>query len=249
MARYFIELAYNGSGYSGWQLQPNAPSVQADLNRALTLLLKQESFTTGAGRTDAGVHASFFVAHFDTPRPLASLDTLVRQLNGILGKQIAIRAIYPVIDEAHARFSALSRTYTYHLAKEKDPFTYPFALRVRPLPDPRRMNEAASLLLENEDFTSFARLHSGAKTNRCRVLKASWEERDDQLVFTIQSDRFLRNMVRAIVGTLLLVGQGKASIEEFRRVIEAKDRCKAGSSAPGHALFLRAIEYPCNIKK
>jgi tRNA pseudouridine38-40 synthase len=247
MYRYFIELAYNGSGYNGWQEQPNAPSVQADLNGALTLLLKEETRTTGAGRTDTGVHAAFFVAHFDCSQ---KVDTalLTSQLNGLLGKHIAIREIYPVTPEAHARFSALSRTYTYHLGRGKDPFRYPFAYRVRPWPDFHAMNRACRLLLEEEDFTSFARLHSDTKTNRCRVMEAAWEERDGQLVFTIKADRFLRNMVRAIVGTLLAVGQGKISIEEFRQIIEAKDRAAAGASVPGHALFLRHIEYPCNLK-
>jgi tRNA pseudouridine38-40 synthase len=247
MFRYFIELAYNGSGYNGWQVQPDAPSVQEDLEKALSLLLKQEISATGAGRTDTGVHTSFFVAHFDSDRPVDG-DALGRQLNGVLGKQVAIRTIYPVIDGAHARFSALSRTYSYHVSKEKDPFRHPFALRVRPLPDIQKMNEACRALLESEDFTSFAKLHSGAKTNRCRVLAAGWEEREGQLVFTIKADRFLRNMVRAIVGTLLAVGQGKISTGEFRRIIESKDRRTAGISVPGHALFLRDVEYPCNLK-
>jgi tRNA pseudouridine38-40 synthase len=228
-------------------VQPGVPSVQEDLNKALSLLLKQEVAATGAGRTDTGVHASFFVAHFDSERPVDG-DALVRQLNGVLDKRVAVRAVYPVVDGAHARFSAISRTYSYHVSKEKDPFRYPLALRVRPLPDIQKMNEACRALLESEDFTSFAKLHSAAKTNRCRVLAASWEERDGQLVFTIKADRFLRNMVRAIVGTLLAVGQGKIPVEEFRRIIERKDRRAAGTSVPGHALFLREIEYPCNLK-
>ncbi|MDR0766270.1 MAG: tRNA pseudouridine(38-40) synthase TruA [Odoribacteraceae bacterium] len=248
MFRYFIELAYNGSGYNGWQRQADAPSVQADLDGALSLLLKQEIHSTGAGRTDAGVHASFFVAHFDSAAVIPSPGALVKSLNGVLGRHVAARAVYPVIEGAHARFSALSRTYTYHVCKEKDPFAYPFTYRVRPLPDTRLMNEACRLLPGQEDFTSFAKLHSGAKTNRCRVFHAGWEERDEQLVFTIRADRFLRNMVRAIVGTLVAVGQGKMTVEEFRRVIEARDRRVAGTSVPGRALFLRAIEYPDNLK-
>ncbi|MDR1415634.1 MAG: tRNA pseudouridine(38-40) synthase TruA [Odoribacteraceae bacterium] len=247
MSRYFIELAYNGNGYNGWQLQPDAPSVQGDINRALTLLLKRETSVTGAGRTDTGVHASFFVAHFDSDLPL-DIPLLLFKLNGLLGHRIAIRAIYPVIDEAHARFSALSRTYTYHLSVEKDPFRHPFALRVHPLPDLPLMNEACRALLRHDDFTSFAKLHAAAATNRCRVTLAAWEERDGQLVFTIRADRFLRNMVRAIVGTLLDVGQGKITVEEFNRVIERKDRRAAGRSVPGHALFLRRVEYPPHLK-
>jgi tRNA pseudouridine38-40 synthase len=248
MFRYFIELSYNGSGYNGWQIQPDAASVQGELNEALSVLLKREVSATGAGRTDTGVHASFFVAHFDSETPVQAPDTLVRQLNGILGKHVAIREIYPVVEEAHARFSALSRTYSYHLNKAKDPFTYPFALRVRPLPDVKTMNEACRLLHEYEDFTSFAKLHSDVKSNRCHVREARWEEGDDQMIFTIKADRFLRNMVRAIVGTLLAVGQGKIPVEEFRRIIEARDRCRAGTSVPGYALFLRDIEYPGNLK-
>ncbi|MDR2414559.1 MAG: tRNA pseudouridine(38-40) synthase TruA [Odoribacteraceae bacterium] len=248
MFRYFIEMAYNGSGYNGWQVQSGAPSVQADLNGALSLLLGEEIHATGAGRTDTGVHASFFVAHFDRAEAVTSPAALARSLNGVLGRHVVIRAIYPVVEGAHARFSALSRTYTYHAREWKDPFRYPFSFLVRPFPDAALMNAACRLLLEADDFTSFARLHSGSRTNRCRVLHAGWERRDGELVFTIRADRFLRNMVRAIVGTLLRVGQGKMSEEEFRRVIEARDRRAAGSSVPGYALFLRDIEYPVNLK-
>ena len=248
MFRYFIELAYNGSGYNGWQVQANAPSVQADLDRALSLLLRQEIRSTGAGRTDAGVHASFFVAHFDSARVIDEPARFVRSLNGVLGRQVAARVVYPVVEGAHARFSALSRTYSYHVSKRKDPFMHPFTFRARPLPDIRPMNEACRLLVAREEFGSFAKLHGNAKTNRCRVTRAGWTEDDEQLVFTIQADRFLRNMVRAIVGTLIPVGQGKMTLDEFRRAMEAGDRRAAGPSVPGHALFLRAIEYPNNLK-
>ena len=221
MHRYFIELAYNGSGYNGWQIQPNAPSVQEEINKALTLLLKQEINVTGAGRTDTGVHASFFV-----------------------GKNIAIKDIYAVQPDIHARFSAISRTYKYYINKNKNPFTYTFAYRPHPLPDIRLMNNACGLLLRYEDFTSFSKLHTDVKTNICHLMEANWKETDEQLVFTIKADRFLRNMVRAIVGTLLDVGQGRITLEQFQQIIESKDRCKAGTSVPGNALFLCNIEYP-----
>lgn len=244
MYRYFIELAYNGSEYNGWQIQPNAPSVQEDINRALTLLLKQDINVTGAGRTDTGVHASFFVAHFDSDVEIPHTKVLTDKLNRFLGKNIAIKDIYPVLPDAHARFSATSRTYKYYINKTKNPFTYPFAYRPHPLPDIRLMNQACELLLLYKDFTSFSKLHTDVKTNICHLMEAGWVETDNQLVFTIKADRFLRNMVRAIVGTLLDVGQERITLEQFQKIIESKDRCKAGSSVPGNALFLCNIEYP-----
>lgn len=248
MHRYFIELAYNGNGYNGWQIQPNAPSVQEDINKALSLLLKQDINVTGAGRTDTGVNASFFVAHFDSDAPVPDTKALADKLNRFLGKHIFIKEIYPVLPEAHARFSALSRTYKYYINKTKNPFTYPFAYTPHPLPDIRLMNRACELLGHYEDFTSFSKLHTDVKTNICRIMEAGWEETDEQLVFTIKADRFLRNMVRAIVGTLLDVGQKRITLEEFQQIIESKDRCKAGTSVPGNALFLCGIEYPpCKI--
>lgn len=244
MHRYFIELAYNGSEYNGWQIQPNAPSVQEDINKALTLLLKQEINVTGAGRTDTGVHASFFVAHFDNDVEIPYTKALTDKLNRFLGKNIMIKDIYPVVPNAHARFSAISRTYKYYINKTKNPFTYPFAYRPHPLPDIRLMNNACKILLQYEDFTSFSKLHTDVKTNICHLMEAGWEETEDQLVFTIKADRFLRNMVRAIVGTLLDIGQERITLEQFQQIIESKDRCKAGTSVPGNALFLCDIEYP-----
>ena len=244
MHRYFIELAYNGSEYNGWQIQPNAPSVQEAINKALTLLLKQEINVTGAGRTDTGVHASFFVAHFDSDVAIAHTQALTYKLNRFLGKNIAIKDIYAVLPDMHARFSAISRTYKYYINKNKNPFTYPFAYRPHPLPDIRLMNNACELLMHYEDFTSFSKLHTDVKTNICHLMEANWEETDEQLIFTIKADRFLRNMVRAIVGTLLDVGQKRITLEQFQQIIESKDRCKAGTSVPGNALFLCDIEYP-----
>lgn len=248
MFRYFIELAYNGSGYNGWQIQPDAPSVQEDINKALSLLLKQNINVTGAGRTDTGVHASFFVAHFDSPEVLLSPLALTDKLNRFLGKNIAIYKIYPVTTEAHARFSALSRTYKYYIDIKKDPFTYPFSFRTYPLPDIEHMNAACQILFEYTDFTSFSKLHTDVKTNLCKIMVAQWESEGNQLVFTIKADRFLRNMVRAIVGTLLQVGQHRITLQQFRTIIEQKDRCRAGTSVPGNALFLCDIQYPDNLK-
>ena len=244
MHRYFIELAYNGSGYNGWQIQPNAPSVQEEINKALSLLLKQEINVTGAGRTDTGVHASFFVAHFESNVAISHTKGLVDKLNRFLGKNIVIKDIYAVLPDMHARFSAISRTYKYYINKNKDPFTYPFSYRPHPLPDIRLMNKACELLTHYEDVTSFSKLHTDVKTNICHLIEANWEETNEQLVFTIKADRFLRNMVRAIVGKLLDVGQKRITLEQFQQIIESKDRCKAGTSVPGNALFLCDIEYP-----
>lgn len=246
MTRYFIELAYNGNGYNGWQIQPDSPSVQGELNQALTTLLRETIHVIGAGRTDTGVNASFYVAHFDIPTEIQDTAHLVYKLNRLLGRNIAISSIYPVPTDLHARFSAISRTYKYFIDKTKDPFTYPFTFRPYPLPDISRMNEACQVLLEYTDFTSFSKLHTDTKTNNCRIMQAVWEEKGNQLIFTIKADRFLRNMVRAIVGTLLEIGQGKLDCNGFRQIIESKNRCSAGTSVPGNALFLCDIEYDKN---
>lgn len=243
MFRYFIELSYNGTTYNGWQIQPHSPSVQEELNKALSTLLKQAINVVGAGRTDTGVHASFFVAHFDLPEEIQEVEQLIYKLNRFLGTQIAIGRIYAVSPDMHARFSAISRTYKYLIDKRKNPFTYSFSYRPFPLPDIQLMNQACAILFEYDDFTSFSKLHTDTKTNICKIMQAEWQEVNDQLVFTIKADRFLRNMVRAIVGTLLEIGQGKITIGEFRRIIESKDRCRAGMSVPGNALFLCDIQY------
>ena len=184
------------------------------------------------------------MAHFESNVAISHTQALADKLNRFLGKNIAIKDIYAVQPDMHARFSAISRTYKYYINKNKNPFTYPFAYRPHPLPDIRLMNNACELLLRYEDFTSFSKLHTDVKTNICHLMKANWEETDEQLVFTIKADRFLRNMVRAIVGTLLDVGQGRITLEQFQQIIESKDRCKAGTSVPGNALFLCDIEYP-----
>lgn len=247
MARYFIELSYNGSRYHGWQIQPGAPSIQEVLNRALTLALHENISVTGAGRTDTGVHASFYVAHFDTTTVPGDLSRLVYKLNGLTGKDIAVNRIYPVRADMHARFSAISRTYKYYLDKQKNPFTCEYAWKIFPLPDIRKMNEACKVLFEYTDFTSFSKLHTDVKNNNCILYEAYWEDTDTQLVFTIKANRFLRNMVRAIVGTLIEIGQGKLDIPQLRKIIESRNRCNAGASVPGKALFLCDIGYPDEI--
>lgn len=246
MTRYFIELAYNGDGYNGWQIQPKVPSIQEDINKALTKLLRREINIVGAGRTDTGVNASFFVAHFDTPEEINEMPQVVYKLNRMLSNNIVIHKMYPVPSDLHARFSARSRTYKYFIDKQKNPFTYPFAFRAFPTPDIIPMNEACKVLFEYTDFTSFSKGHTDTKTNNCLIMKAVWEDCGNQLVFTIKADRFLRNMVRAIVGTMLAIGEGKLSPGDLRQIIESKNRCSAGTSVPGNALFLCDIEYDRN---
>jgi tRNA pseudouridine38-40 synthase len=246
MERYFIYLSYNGANYCGWQNQPNGVSVQQKIEESLQILLRRPVAITGAGRTDAGVHARMMVAHFDWDGVFIELTD---KLNRILPPDISIQKIIQVQPEAHARFDAISRTYQYYVSFHKDPFDYPFHYRLnRPL-NFDLMNKAASVLLEYTDFTSFSKLHTDVKTNLCRIIQAGWKQTGDIWVFTITADRFLRNMVRAIVGTLFDVGLGKLSIEGFREVIEVKNRTKAGTSVPGNALFLTNIDYPSNIVK
>lgn len=241
--RYFIYLSYDGTRYHGWQVQPNGISVQGELNRCLSALLREEISTTGAGRTDAGVHASLMVAHFDTDRPFDPA-ALAFKLNSFLPQDIAIDRICPVRPEAHARFDARSRTYHYWVYTRKNPFRRQYATLVSAPLDFDRMNEAARMLLKVSDFTSFAKLHADTKTNICRVTHAEWTEQEPGLWrFEITADRFLRNMVRAVVGTLIQVGRGRLSLADFARVVECKDRCAAGDSVPGNALFLVDVSY------
>ena len=247
MARYFMYLGYDGTNYHGWQIQPNGASVQEELQKALSTLMRRPVEVVGAGRTDAGVHASLMVAHADIDA-LADAAIWVGKLNRLLPPDIAVYRMRRVADDAHARFDATYRKYQYHVTTSKNPFLRHYAWRVFQPLDFGRMNEAASVLFEYTDFTSFSKLHTDVKTNNCRIMHAAWTQVDEETwVFTIRADRFLRNMVRAIVGTLLDVGRGKLSVEEFRRIIEQKDRCRAGTSAPGHALFLADVTYPEEI--
>jgi tRNA pseudouridine38-40 synthase len=246
--RYFIFLSYRGTSYHGWQLQPDSITVQQVLDNALSLVLGEAISTTGAGRTDTGVHALFFCAHFDSIAPdLYENKSLIFRLNRFLPEDISISAIRRVLPDANARYSAISRTYKYYVAKTKDPFFNGSSWFLHGKMDVDAMNKACQLLLCHSDFTSFSKLHSGSKTNICRIYDAYWKEENDRLVFTIRADRFLRNMVRAIVGTLINIGFGKLSLEEFEAVISARDRCKAGTSAPAKGLFLADIEYPSGI--
>ena len=242
--RFFIYLSYNGANYCGWQNQPNGISIQQKIEETLNILLKKSLPITGAGRTDAGVHARLMVAHFDWEDENIDLKLLTEKLNCLLPAGIAIKKIIPVLPEAHARFDAISRTYKYYICQQKDPFYYPFFYRINTLPDFEIMNEAATILQEYEDFTSFSKLHTDVMTNNCKIMQAGWKQEENCWVFTIQADRFLRNMVRAIVGTLLEVGRGKLSLEGFKEVIESKNRGRAGTSVPGNALFLYDIDYP-----
>ena len=245
--RYFIYLEFDGTAYSGWQMQPHSPSVQQTLEESLYLFLREKVSVTGAGRTDAGVHATQMVAHFDLESP-QNCVWMKNKLNGILPSDIAVQNIVPVKPDAHARFDAVSRTYKYYVTLEKSVFHKGYSWYLVNEPDFGLMNRAAEILLSTVDFTSFSKLHTDTKTNNCHVTEAVWEQlSDDRWVFTITADRFLRNMVRAIVGTLMEVGRNRMTVDEFRAVIQKKDRCQAGDSAPAQGLFLHSIKYPDNI--
>lgn len=241
--RYFAELAYNGANYHGWQIQPNANSIQETIEKAFGTILRKETFNcVGCGRTDTDVHASQYYIHFDIEEEI-NTEQFVRKVNSFLPHDIVIYKIDKVSSELHARFDAKERTYKYYITTIKNPFktnlSYHFSI---PL-DMEKMNEAAKSLLQVNDFASFSKAHSDVKTTICNVRFAKWEKVNHELIFTITADRFLRNMVRAIVGTLMLVGEGKISVEEFKSIIEKKDRSKAGRSVPGHGLFLYEIKY------
>lgn len=244
--RYFIALSYNGKHYHGWQTQPNAVTVQQTIEKALSTLLRENISILGAGRTDAGVHARLMYAHFDISE---AIDTkaLVYQLNSFLPKDIAIKDIYPVDDHAHARFDAIRRSYAYWVTSFKDPFLFDYAYYLRADLDIAAMNKAAEILLETEDFQCFSKSNTDVKTYICDVQKAYWQEEGSLLVFNITADRFLRNMVRAVVGTLLEVGLDRCSIAQFKEVLASKDRRQAGVSVPAQGLYLTEVQYPKNV--
>lgn len=243
MQRYFIYLQFDGTAYHGWQIQPNGISVQEILLKAVSTLLRKETPITGAGRTDTGVHARMMTAHFDTEE---TLDTklFAYKLNRMLPKDIAIDSVVAVENSLHARFSAQTRTYHYYIHKGKMPFRRRFSAEFNYNIDFDLMNEAAKILLETKDFASFCKSHNDAKTTFCNVIKASWIAEDERCwFFEITADRFLRNMVRAVVGTLLDVGRKKISISQFRQIVNSHKRTEAGESVPACGLFLWKIEY------
>ena len=259
--RCFIYLQYDGTDYHGWQTQPDAVTVQQTIEEKLSMLLRTPIGIVGAGRTDAGVHASCMTAHFETQEE--DIDTLAFKLNQVLPPDIKVLRIVPVSDDAHARFSATARTYRYYITTSKPLYNRAYAMRIFEPLDVEMMNHACARLFCYEDFTSFSKLHTDTKTNNCKIMEAYWtrvtlSQRNEQgipyshdegemYVFTIKADRFLRNMVRAIVGTLIQVGRHRMSIQEFAQIIERKDRCTAGDSVPACGLFLEDIEYPETI--
>ena len=243
--KYAIELAYDGTNYHGWQVQPNAITVQEVLEKAFSLILGESLTVLGCGRTDAGVHAKYFVAHIMPSKPIEDCSKLVFKLNSYLPSAIVLFHIEAVPEDFHARFSATSRAYEYHVHTRKSPFDHQYSYLLNYAPDFDLMNAAAQKLLDYSDFTSFSKSNSDVRTYICDVQEAYWEQLDDyHWVFNIKANRFLRNMVRAIVGTLLEVGRGKKSIADFCHIIEAKDRTQAGVSAAGKALFLSDVTYP-----
>lgn len=243
--RYFLEFSYNGQNYFGWQKQLKQISVQEVLENALSTVLRQTIVTTGAGRTDTGVHAKQMFAHFDFFEMLP-ID-LMHRLNSFLPKDITVHNIRPVNSDAHARFDATGRTYNYFIQVGKNPFNYEFAWQIRYDLDIDKMNEAAKLLLGRQDFSSFAKLHTDVKTHICDVKSAFWEQNGNELKFTITADRFLRNMVRSIVGTLADVGKSKINLDQFNNIIVQKDRSFASGSAPAQGLYLVEVVYPKSI--
>lgn len=246
--RYFIELSYDGTNYHGWQIQPNAITVQELLNKALTTLLRQPIETVGCGRTDTGVHATQYFVHIEKEtmdhRPW-TMDT--RGLNALLPYDIAVRRIFAVDDDLHARFSATLRSYEYHIHFQKDPFLYNKSWLLRDMPDLELMNQAAAIIMEYSDFSCFSKSNTQVFTNNCKIVNAQWEQTQNGIVFKISADRFLRNMVRAIVGTLMMVGKGDMAPEEVRNIIESKNRSNAGTSVPACGLYLTEVRYPEGI--
>jgi tRNA pseudouridine38-40 synthase len=244
--RYFLEILYKGTAYHGWQIQKNAVSVQEILNKALKTVLREDVETVGCGRTDTGVHAKQFFAHFDfSDSGLETQDSRLKQsLNVLLPYDIAVRRIIPVHADAHARFDATMRSYEYHIHLEKDPFKHGYSWLLRDFPDVEMMNKAAAILMEYRDFSCFSKAHTQTFTNNCAISMAAWKNTEDGIVFHIAADRFLRNMVRAIVGTLIKIGHHEIMPEDIRQIIESKNRSNAGTSVPAAGLYLTKVKYP-----
>ncbi|NLO70435.1 MAG: tRNA pseudouridine(38-40) synthase TruA [Porphyromonadaceae bacterium] len=245
--RYFIYFSYNGAAYVGWQMQHNGISVQEVMQKAFSTVLRHDVEITAAGRTDSGVHARNMVAHLDLENDILSETDFVNKMNSLLPQDIALHKIIEVKPDAHARFDAVSRRYEYHLIVEKNVFLKDFAMRIFQPLDFNAMNMAAETLYEYTDFTSFSKLHTDVFTNNCKVSFAEWTFDSEKWIFTIEADRFLRNMVRAIVVTLIEVGRGKMTVDDFRKVIEAKNRNVAGASVPAKGLYLMEVKYPAEV--
>lgn len=247
MKRYFLELAYKGTNYHGWQMQANAHSVQAEINKAISVILKEDINIVGAGRTDTGVHASQMYAHFDSATHL-DLEVVLFRLNCVTPPDISFVSIIPVKENAHVRFDAISRTYEYHYIFKKNPFLQNLAARLNFKPDITILNNTSKILFEYSDFTSFSKTGTQVKTNLCTIMEAYWEYKTpEHLVFTIKANRFLRNMVRAIIGTIIQVAAQKITENDFRKIIESKSRRQAGESVHACGLYLTKVEYPEHI--
>ncbi len=246
MYRYFTDISFDGTAYHGWQKQKNGLSIQQVLEEKFSSKLRHSIKLTGCGRTDAGVHARHYVAHFDYPKKI-DIPLLVNNMNRFLPPDISINKIYPVIEKAHARFSAVERTYAYYLVRSKNPFYRNYNLEISVPLDVETMKKACTLLIQTSDFTSFSKLHGGQKDNRCTLTECTWQNNDEQLIFTISANRFTRNMVRAIVGTMLELGKQKLGLDEFQRIIHEKNRCLAGESVDAKGLFLEKVIYPKEI--
>jgi tRNA pseudouridine38-40 synthase len=249
MQRYFIQISFKGTAYHGWQVQQNAHSVQAELNNALKTVFEEVIETTGCGRTDTGVHAREFFAHFDAEREDLEDQYWKFKLNSFLPSDIVCHKIFKVPADAHARYDAISRTYRYYITKERDPFAVGSAYYLYGPLDMARVREATEILFEYEEFSCFSKSKTQVKTDICKIMEASWEEKGEKIIFTIRADRFLRNMVRAITGTLIEVGRKKITKEDFRKIIEGKSRTAAGASVPACGLFLEKITYPEGLIK
>ncbi len=241
--RYFLEFAYKGTNYHGWQYQPNASSVQETLNKALSTLYKTEIDLVGAGRTDTGVHAKQMFAHFDLDFEI-DVSHFIHKLNSFLAEDIAILNIHLVADDNHARFDATKRTYEYHIHNTKEVFSTDTSWHYHNELNVELMNAACKELFNHSDFECFSKVHTDVNTFNCKIMEAHWQQNGNKLIFTIAADRFLRNMVRAIVGTMVNIGLEKVSLQEFKQIIESKDRNKAGFSVPAHGLYLTKVEYP-----
>jgi tRNA pseudouridine38-40 synthase len=241
--RYFLELAYFGKAYHGWQNQPNAISVQEEIERALSVVFQQKTAIVGAGRTDAGVHAKQIFAHVDVDEAL-EIEAFQFKLNSLLPADIALKSVGKVKPDAHARFDALSRSYEYHIVQQKDPFLEDRSYLLKNKLDVEKMNQAAEILKDYTNFKCFSKSKTDVKTYNCKISEAVWKTENEVLVFHISADRFLRNMVRAIVGTLLEIGLGKQPVENMHEIIKSKNRSRAGTSVPAKALYLTRVTYP-----